>query len=259
MRARWELIPGKISRKFRLLRAILFRQQRISVRLKSGQRLKIRINDPLGRDILRDESFESAIRGRMLSQVREGMVVLDVGANIGYYTVQFARISGRTGRVIAFEPNPVMVAELKANIELNHLSNVQVEPIALFNRDGEANLHCPLTGREAHGTLVPNETFEIKNVLKVRTRRLDDFLKEAGMSFVDFMKVDVEGAERNVFQGASETLRGPRKPVIFFECVEVACRSLGYGVSDVLGDLAAYGYRFEQVDQSNWLAMPRTN
>jgi FkbM family methyltransferase len=258
MRADWGLIPGKIGRKFRLLRAILFHQKRITVRLKSGQRLRIRINDPLGREILRDESFESAIRDRMLREVLQGMVVLDVGANIGYYTVQFARISGPTGRVIAFEPNPVMVAELKSNIELNDLSNVQVEQVALFNCNGEANLHCPLPGREACGTLFPIQTFELKDLIKVKTRTLDDFLKEAGWRFVDFMKVDVEGAERSVFQGASETLRGERKPVIFFECAEVACRSLGYRVSDVLGDLAVYGYRFEQVDQGNWLAMPPT-
>jgi len=230
------------------------------VRLKSGQRLQIRINDPLGREILRDESFESGIRARMLSEVREGMVVLDVGANIGYYTVQFARISGPTGRVIAFEPNPVMVAELKANIELNHLSNVQVEPIALFNCNGEADFYCPPTGREANGTLVqfPDEMLKIEKVLKVKTKTLDDFVRKADLRFVDFMKVDVEGAERSVFQGAAETLRGHRKPAIFFECVEVACRTFGYRVSDVLGDLAAYGYRFEQVDEGNWLAMPPT-
>ena len=94
-------------------------RESVPVVLQSGPRLRVRLNDHLARQILNGEAFEHTVRDRMRTSVREGMVALDIGANIGYYTVQLAHWVGPTGKVVAFEPNPVMLAELERNVQLN--------------------------------------------------------------------------------------------------------------------------------------------
>ncbi len=252
-------ILKRIRLKLLLLQLKSLGKESVKVKLKSGQLLSIRLCDPLGRQILKDEAFEAATRDRILNEVTDGMTVLDVGANIGYYTVQFAQRVGPGGGVIAFEPNPVMIAELDANLKLNRLENVRILPFALCDKNAEAEFYCPQVGREAHGSLAPNETFVVNGVIRVQTRKLDDVLSELGTDAVDFIKIDAEGAERDIFRGAKRTLSAAGRPTIFFECAEAACRPFGHSVGDVVRELADCGYVIERMEDSNWLAKPTDN
>jgi len=235
----------------------------IRITLSSGSRLEVRINDLLARRLLREEEFEWHTRTRMRELVREGMVVLDVGANFGYYAVQLAGWVGKSGRVIAFEPNPMMIEELQRNIHLNDLTNVVVRPFALSDTTGEVEFHCPPPGLEGHGTLRPNKTFSAITKIIVPTRRLDDVLSELGVGKVDFIKIDVEGAERNVLRGAMRLLSGEQQPTIIFECAETMCRAFGHSVLDLLIEVQSLGYQLEEIDHAMWCAIPvkrsRTN
>ena len=130
------------------------------LRLQSGEHMQIRNSDIVGRLILKGR-YEPALRNVLVSQVRAGMTVLDVGANIGYYTVQLANMVGACGRVLAFEPNPVLCDELKCNIDLNHFTNTLVFPFALSDSFGESSFYLPADGLEAHGSLKMNSTFEV--------------------------------------------------------------------------------------------------
>lgn len=228
----------------------------VAVTLQSGCQLKVRLNDQLARQILSDQAFEHSVLKRIRSSVQDGMVVLDVGANIGYYTVQFAAWVGPTGQVIAFEPNPAMLAELERNVRLNGLRNVIIKPVALSNRAGEVEFHCPPAGHEGHGSFHPNETFATASTIKVPTRRLDDVLADLGIDAADFIKIDVEGAERSIFQGATKLLTGSRKPTMIFECAEITCHAFGHCVLDVLREIADRGYQLEEIDYSMWYARP---
>ena len=256
MQPKLKRILNKIRARVLFAAARVRGQETIPVKLQSGQVLAVRSTDIVGWEILNNESFENTVRHRILSEVQPGMVVLDVGANIGYYTVQMAAKVGAAGRVVAFEPNPVMVLELKRNLELNRLDNVSIQPIALSNRPGEAEFFCPPDGWEAHGSLQPNRTFQVDHTIKVPTRTLDEVIEQLGLAKVDFIKMDVEGAERNVFQGAKRTLSSSNRPAIFFECAESVCRPFGHYVLDVLQDDAAFGYVIEQIDYGSWLARP---
>lgn len=224
--------------------------------LKSGEYFKIRNIDKVGIEVLKN-TFELTLANALLSKLKKGMTVLDIGANIGYYTVLMANRVGDSGRVIAFEPNPVVYDELKANIELNRFKNVEIMNIALSNTTGESVFFFPAEGREAHGSMRSNNTFTSTRIEYVKTDRLDDVLIWCGINKVDLIKMDVEGAELLVMRGANDLLTGKLKPIIFFECAENQCSSFGFRVFDVLSEIVSFGYFIEQIDFGNWIAVPK--
>ncbi|MES2284321.1 MAG: FkbM family methyltransferase [Bacteroidota bacterium] len=225
--------------------------------LKSGEKFRIRNIDLLGLELINGESFEENTKDLIMNTVKKGMVVLDIGANIGYYTVKMASIVGDEGKVLAFEPNPLMVKELKNNIELNNLKNVQIHEIALSNISGSLTFYNPSKGKEAHGSLKQNNTFDFDDTREVRAERLDDVLKNAGIQKVDFIKIDVEGAEYEVLAGAKELLFSENKPVIIFESAENLCYAFEHKVFDILKLVSDYGYEIENIDWGNWIATPK--
>jgi FkbM family methyltransferase len=243
---------------------LIFLKKRLGInfttfKLKSGHLFQIRNIDIVGLALLRGEHFEFITRSAIMSIICEGMTVLDLGANIGYYTIQMAHKVGNTGRVVAFEPNPVVVEQLHHNIQLNNLSNIIVETLALSNTNGTCSFCAPEPGKESHGSLKQNISFTSTKQLTVKTKKLDDVLHRLGISKVDFIKIDVEGAEKLIFQGATELLSKRHKPTIIFECAESLCQPFGHRVIDVLIFLKSFGYDIEQFDYGMWLAQPNTS
>ena len=249
-------IPRKLVRLARLGWTRCLGRQHLRVRLKSGLWFDLRPHDHLGLGIYNRETFEASLREIILGHVQPGMVVLDIGANIGYYSVLLSHKVGPQGRVIAFEPNPNMLAELRHNLAINNITNVRVEPIALSNRAGELTFYLPPAGFEGHGSLAPNRSFSVAGNITVAARPLDDVLKDAGVSHVDVIKMDVEGAELLVCQGAARLLSGPRKPIIFFEAEEHLCAPFGHRVYHLLSLLENAGFAVTQIEYGQWIARP---
>lgn len=160
--------------------------------------------------------------------LRAGDVALDIGASWGHYTSAMARLVGEGGSVQAFEPNPANARQLEL-IALRH-ANVTVHPIGLSNAAGEAHLHVPVRrGRPIteRGSLGPIDV-ETKKV-RIVIERLDDVI-DPDLP-VAFLKCDVEGHERDVFEGGARLLERCR-PLIL---VEIERR---HAHSDVLGTIA---------------------
>ncbi len=246
-----------VLRRLRRLAAQATGQPRLRTQLQGGPLIEVRLNDQLGREILRDEHFEDAFRRDVLAALRPGMTVLDIGANFGYYTVLFAQAVGPAGKVVAFEPNPTMLTELRHNLALNHFANVIVQPVALSDHEGDLEFCCPVPGREGHGSLKPNESFTVQQTIRVHCRPLDAVCEELRLPGVDLIKLDAEGAEMLVFKGAERLLSGPRRPLLFFECSELLCRTFGHTAFEVLSRVAGHGYTLRQIDHSNWAATPK--
>jgi FkbM family methyltransferase len=168
--------------------------------------------------------------------VRTTDTVCDVGANKGSFVFWLAQWC-RNGRVVAFEPQP-QFAQLLGRLARNlKLDNVTVEQKAVFSKPGQADLFVP-KGHSPGASLVSKTVgagdFE---TISVPTVRLDDYF--AQHERVTFMKVDVEGAELDVFKGAERILR-EQAPLLIFECEN---RHLnGARVEDVLAYLHALGY-----------------
>jgi hypothetical protein len=93
-------------------------------------------------------------------------------------------------------------------------------------------------------------------VVKVKTVSIDDYVHEHGIQRVDCIKIDVEGAEYEAFQGATKLLSSKDKPVIMFEALDSACVNFGVTWYQVVKQVSEFGYRIHQGDTANFLATP---
>ncbi len=148
--------------------------------------------------------------------VKPGMVVYDIGANVGFLTIIAARLVGRQGRVIAFEPVPANLEQLRHNAAVNGFTQVTARCEALSSTDGKAIFQVsadPTWGKLAGiGATISRKVGEIS----VAVSRLDTLLHEGDLPFPDLIKIDVEGAEADVLDGAGDTFRKSR-PILLIE------------------------------------------
>jgi len=146
------------------------------------------------------ESYETEL---ILRQIKKEDVVVDVGANIGYYTVILAK---KCKKVYAFEPDKINFEILKKNVEINKLENVILINAAVGSKDEEKILY------KSKDNLGDHKLFGEGEKEKVKIIKLDNFVKEK----VNLVKIDTQGWEPEIFEGA-KNLIGKYKPIIFFE------------------------------------------
>ena len=186
-------------------------------------------------------TYESRQQRRFARLVSRGSIVFDIGANVGFYTILAARLSGTTGAVHAFEPLERNLACLRRHCEINALSNVTIHDVALADTTGD---HAFSTGANpAMGGLAGDGS------LRVRTRTLDDMWGGGELPDPDLLKIDVEGAEMRVLQGAEAMLKASG-PKIFLsahgyrlrdECTAFL-EGIGYRTETMVSDSTAGNY-----------------
>lgn len=152
----------------------------------------------------------------LASRIKPGDVICDIGANCGQMALFFSRLTGSDGKVLCFEPVPRNFEVLQRNLELNTYANVQAENLALGSRSGIAPFlfdpDCHTMGG-LKGHLAKGEHRE--QTIDVHCEKLDAILEGLGL-IPDLLKIDVEGAGREVLAGAADTL-DRYQPAIFFE------------------------------------------
>ena len=173
-----------------------------------------------------------------------GMTFIDVGANDGYYTLFAARRVGSAGRVVAVEPSSRERVNLKRNIARNRLDNITVVPAALGSACGVADLRLAQGVHSGHNTL---GKFAHDGVLAERFQRvdletLDKVAADLDLARVDFVKIDVEGAEASVVYGARHVLTTMR-PILLLEINDNALRAQSTSGEVLLATLRGdFGY-----------------
>jgi FkbM family methyltransferase len=177
-------------------------------------------------------TYEPEQTAQFRRRLRPGHTLFDVGAHVGYYSMLGASLVGSAGRVHAFEPQPRNAGYLRGHLALNRFSNVTVTETAISDRPGTASF-APGTG-SGTGRLSGSGGEEVK------TTTLDHYTRETGAE-PDVMKIDVEGAEVAVLEGARHLLEA-RRPVIFLSthgdavrqrCLEILARA-GYACEPLL-------------------------
>ncbi|MBC5809637.1 MAG: FkbM family methyltransferase [Candidatus Eremiobacteraeota bacterium] len=208
-----------------------------------GYRLWVSLDDlAIARPVLVD-AYELAEARFIEHTVREGDLAVDVGANLGFHALHMAKLVGPAGRVLAFEPLGYLGDALSASVAENGFSErVEVRREALSDCAEEAVLrHAPRTANFGGAHLARSATPEIfQTDERVPCVPLDDVLGERRCAFI---KMDVEGAESRVVNGARRTLERDR-PAILSELHETQLRAVsGCGANDLIAQLRELGYR----------------
>jgi FkbM family methyltransferase len=198
---------------------------------------------------LKPENYEAETQEALRVLIKPGMTVLDIGANTGYFTVLMADLVGPTGRLYSFEPFAANLRLLKDNVKANHLSWVQVIPVALSDHEGTAILHINPVNDGGHslgdsGTNSDMAGWDRAALQEtVATETLDGFLEKNGVARVDVIKIDVEGAETLVFAGASKLLSRVDAPVLLCEVGTIAQSQVGKTEGELRDLLYSHDYR----------------
>ena len=146
-------------------------------------------------------SFEQEVRG--IFKPKPGGVVIDVGAHIGFYTIMAAKMVGKEGLVIALEPDAENFKLLMLNVRLNNLNNVIVLPYAASDKNEKILLHRSLEpDRHSIARIPPGFAGDVE----VYGITIDNIVNKLGLRNIDWIKIDVEGAEHLVLKGARKTL-----------------------------------------------------
>jgi FkbM family methyltransferase len=209
----------------------IFENQTIAIApCKYGHMMYLKNDMYIGRSLeVYGEWYEAELR--VIEQIiQPGFVVIDIGANIGTHTLAFAKLTGPTGFVLAFEPQQLLHGILSANVRMNDLDWVRTHNKAVGRSAGTLTIPA-LNARE-------NQNFGALNIYGHANGDVVDVIKldDIRLGRCDFIKIDVEGAEADVLAGAELIIRH-FKPVLFVESNQVATAR---GVNE---ELARLGYQ----------------
>jgi len=182
------------------------------------------------------------------NQMQPGNVMVDVGANLGIYSMIAGKLVGDHGKVLAFEPSFTTFEFLKKNQILNGLKNISCFPVALSDTAGTATLyHSSDIGSHSLGQIDG-----MGNLEEIEMTTMDKVVATEGLERIDLIKIDVEGAEELVLKGAEMSIKRWRPTVIFERHINLPER-LGLPADGAWNFLADLGYHFYRVNSQGRL------
>lgn len=191
------------------------------------------------------------------NRIKKGDSVLDIGAHIGYFTLIFAESVGNDGKVFAFEPEPTNFELLKKNVKINNYHNIVLEQKAVSDRNGRCELFVGQRSSGANRIYEPKKTRtqEFKLIL-VDSIKLDDYFKDKSIGKIDFIKMDVEGAELLALYGMRNILKENPDIVIITEFLKNSIEDAGLNPKEMLDFLYSQGFTIYLVDEQKKKILP---
>jgi FkbM family methyltransferase len=195
--------------------------------------------------LMLDGYWEMWLTEIIAQRVKPGMVVADIGANIGYYTLLMAELVGATGRVHAFEPNPLMVQKIAQSVSINGFLNVSIHNVALAEHEGEEMVFIVPPNEPKNAHILPYDGAPLQPGTILQTHRLDS----PAWPDIEFAKIDVEGAEQLIWAGAKGLLDNGKLKTVALEFTGGRYADAG----SFLDRLLAPGFSLSYVDMRKGL------
>ncbi len=208
-------------------------------------------------EMLYFNQFEPETRSFLDAYLRPGDVFLDIGANVGLYTIAAARIVGIHGEVHAFEPCTQTFSRLEENVRLNAIRSVSCHRIALSDANAEAQLSLAKDGFDAWNSLGKPYMGEPGGQETVQTVTLDSFVGQHRLDGrITAMKIDVEGWENQVLIGAEKLLSAANAPALCVEFTEEAAQLAGSSCAALYRTLERLGFQMFTVGETAEAVVP---
>lgn len=199
----------------------------------------------IGTELIYSHIHEPQVTRLIPCMVRPGDIVLECGANIGYYTLLLSKIVGLKGKVIALEPNPEVFSILQLNLELNGIKNVETHQIAIGGKDGVGRMYLKKASNLS--SMLENEGESATDSIVVPVIRLETLYKKLGISSCNMIRMDIEGYEADFLKGNFEFLMKLHPRIV----LEYHIQKIGISKAEtLLFDMEKNGYWIK-------LAIPR--
>jgi len=200
--------------------------------------------------------YEGGVLRKLRQLLKPGMVFVDVGANIGLYSLVAAHCTGKTGRVVAIEPQPALAEYFHENMKMNGYSHVSLKPVAVGKEPGLAQIVQVSRTNNGQATLQVNMGERVfGHPVSVRVERMTDLLNDRQVAYVDGMKIDTEGAEVGALEGFREWLERKPPRFILVECIEEHLRRFGNTSEDLFRLLEQFGYDIFCLYRGRWRSL----
>jgi len=199
----------------------------------NGHKMRVRIGKDrdaagIGQRLIFDHEFDPMGTKVVKSLVKQGMTFIDVGANVGYYTLLAAGLVGERGAVYSFEPESKNYQDLTVNTNLNNFENVHLSQVAVSNQDGMAKLFVSNVSSGRH-SIVYDRQLKCDKV-PVKMVKLDSVLSKC-----DFIKIDTEGNDMQVIEGAENLIKN--NPIVMMELYPEGFAAVGYSAESAYSKL----------------------
>lgn len=210
--------------------------------LINGKKLFLDENDSLFLSLFSHETMQVSLSKK---EIKKGNVVLDIGAHIGYYTIIFSELVGPEGKVYAFEPHPKNFQLLKKTVETNNLTNVEIFQNIVSDKNQSVDFYLSKLDSIGNRMFVSDDA---DTKIKIDSITIDEFLKNRNGK-IDFIKMDIQGAEVLAIDGMKNTLRNNPHLKIIQEWWPTAIQKHGKEPDSHLNFLEKLGFNFYVVDE----------
>lgn len=219
---------------------------------KDGRKFSVHLKTGMQTTVFFLGEYENALTEIVKSLLREGDVCLDVGANFGWYSTIFHKYCGPGGKVHAFEPVPPTFRELEENYELmGSPSNVVINNLALGEEPDELTINLFEGLSTGHASMSDQGRADTIS-FKCEVVTLDSYLEKENVGEVNFVKVDIEGAEMMFLKGAERLFAQKTPPIWLMEMALQQTSNFGYLPNDLIDFMRERAeYDFYKVDEPN--------
>ena len=231
----YDFFPSKKPKRILKQFSIFFlRRKTIETWSKEGNKFLLSFPEDIGwESIYFEKTFETGTTDIIPRILKPTDTVFDIGANIGWYTVLMSKII-KKGHCHSFEPVPKIFNKLKQNCIANNLSkNLTLNKLALGDGEKNIKIHTFSGLPHGHSSLSTLGRTDFKKT-KAKMITLDKYIEDNEISNLDFIKIDVEGAELKVLEGAKKILKLENPPIWLFEMNEETATEFGYHPTDIL-------------------------
>lgn len=221
--------------------------------IKGKFKMLLMPEDHIQRQLFWHEEYEKPVDHAIRKFLSEDSVFLDIGANIGYFSLLSATIA-RKGMICSFEPAPAVFQHLKKNIAENNFENIRLIQSAVGGRTGKAMIYLADEKNIGMSSLIQPENYSgIAAETDVQT--IDHWIAESGLTKTDLIKIDVEGSEYDVLMGMTNTIRN-FKPVIILESNPDTLKLFGKTAEDLIDFARSNELHYFLIDDSGNMKVP---
>lgn len=245
---------------------------RVLLKTPAGLKMFVDSSDvSIAPHLILDGEWEIHVERALKRVVKRGMNVIEVGANLGFFTLLFALHVGEEGSVRSFEPDRRLATIVRDNISMNAMHRIaRVEELAVSDATGTATFYAADRHRSAGSLLsdvdqIPWNATDTRSRIEVQTITLDEYVAREGFA-PDLIKIDAEGAESAVLRGAHGLLNASRPLTLILEFIPKFITKSGDDPGEFLARLSERGFtielindrnrRIEQIDRDGLLARP---